>query len=145
LLVVEDDEMTAEALQLALEAEGARVAVASTVPDGLASFRDVLPAAVLSDLRVSDGDGLALVREIRRLEQGSGRSAVALAVTGFDSRETRVAARDAGFDELVTKPFGIDALVATVAHLVAARRQRRTSFPASSRGRVGRFRQVSSI
>lgn len=121
LLVVEDDEMTAEALQLALEAEGARVVVASTVADGLASFRDDLPDAVLSDLRVADGDGLSLVREIRRLEQGSGRSAVAIAVTGFDSRETRAAARDAGFDETVTKPFGIDALVATVARLVAAR------------------------
>lgn len=122
LVVVEDDEMTAEALQLALEAEGARVSLASTVADGLASFRDVVPDGVLSDLRISDGDGLALVREIRRLEQGSGRSAVAIAVTGFDSRETRLAARDAGFDETVTKPFGVDALVATVARLVAARR-----------------------
>lgn len=131
LLVVEDDEVTGEALQLALEAEGARVAVASTVADGLASFRDVVPDAVLSDLRVSDGDGLSLVREIRRLEQGSGRSAVAIAVTGFDSRETRVAARDAGFDETVTKPFGIDALVATVARLVAARGRVRGPSPAA--------------
>ena len=62
LLVVEDDEMTAEALQLALEVEGARVAVASSVTDGLASFRRSVPDAVLSDLRVSDGDGLAMLR-----------------------------------------------------------------------------------
>jgi CheY-like chemotaxis protein len=121
LLVVEDDEMTAEALQLALEAEGASVAVAATIADGLARFRELSPDAVLSDLRVSDGDGFALVGDIRKIDRGTGRSTVAVAVTGYDSRETRAAARDAGFDETVTKPFAIDQLVATVARLVIAR------------------------
>lgn len=121
LLIVEDDEMTAEALQLALEAEGARVAVASTIAHGLALFRDVSPDAVLSDLRVSDGDGLSLVTDIRRIDRETGRTTVAVAVTGYDSRETRAAAREAGFDETVTKPFAIDDLVATVVRLVAAR------------------------
>ena len=121
LLVVEDDEMTAEALQLALEAEGARVAVACTIADGLACFREESPDAVLSDLRVSDGDGMSLVSDIRRIDRETGRSTVAVAVTGYDSRETRDAAREAGFDETVTKPFAIDALVATVVRLIAAR------------------------
>lgn len=121
LLIVEDDEMTAEALQLALEGEGACVAVAATIADGLARFREVSPDAVLSDLRVSDGDGLSLVTDIRRLDRESGRTTVAVAVTGYDSRETRAAAREAGFDETVTKPFAIDDLVSIVVRLVAAR------------------------
>lgn len=121
LLVVEDDEMTAEALQLALESEGARVAVAGTIADGLALFLEVEPDAVLSDLRVGDGDGLTLVGEIRRSDGGTGRRTVAVAITGDDSRETRAATRAAGFDETVTKPFAIDQLVVTVARLVAAR------------------------
>lgn len=121
LLVVEDDDMTAEALQLALESEGARVAVAGTIADGLARFREAELDAVLSDLRVGDGDGLTLVGEIRRSDGATGRRTVAIAVTGDDSRETRAAARAAGFDETVTKPFAIDALVATVARLIAAR------------------------
>lgn len=121
LLIVEDDEMTAEALQLALEAEGARVALAATIADGLAHFLEASPDAVLSDLRVSDGDGLTLVTDIRRIDRETGRTTVAVAVTGYDSRETRAAAREAGFDETVTKPFSIDDLVATVVRLVAAR------------------------
>ena len=121
LLIVEDDDMTAEALQLALEAEGASVALAATIADGLALFREGSPDAVLSDLRVSDGDGLTLVTDIRRIDRETGRTTVAVAVTGYDSRETRAAAREAGFDETVTKPFAIDDLVATVVRLVAAR------------------------
>lgn len=121
LLVVEDDEMTAEALQLALEGEGARVAVASTIADGLQRFAESTPDAVLSDLRVADGDGFTLAAEIRRRDRESGRSTVAIAVTGYDSAETRAAAREAGFDETVTKPFAIDRLIDTVARLVAAR------------------------
>jgi CheY-like chemotaxis protein len=121
LLVVEDDEMTAEALQLALESEGACVAVASTIADGLVRFREAAPDAVLSDLRVSDGDGFTLVTEIRKIDREAGRTTVAVAVTGYDSRETRAAARAAGFDETVTKPFAIDQLVATVARLVTTR------------------------
>lgn len=121
LVVVEDDEMTAEALQLALESEGARVAVAGTIDDGMARFLELEPDALLSDLRVGDGDGLALVGEVRRSDGRSGRRTVAVAITGDDSRETRAAARDAGFDEIVTKPFAIDALVRTVVRLVAAR------------------------
>lgn len=121
LLVVEDDAMTAEALQLALEGEGATVAVAATIADGLALFAARRPDGVLSDLRVSDGDGYALVAEIRRCDQVEGRRTVALAVTGFDGDETRAASRAAGFDALLSKPFAIDHLIESVARLIAAR------------------------
>lgn len=122
LLIVEDDETTAEALQLALESEGACVVVAGTIADGLALFRAASPDAVLSDLRVSDGNGLELAAEVRRIDREIGRSTVVIAVTGYDSRETRAAAREAGCDETIVKPFAVDALVATVVRLVAARR-----------------------
>jgi CheY-like chemotaxis protein len=121
ILVVEDDEMTAEALQLMLEGEGASVALASTLAQGLELLRERQPDAVLSDLRVSDGDGFALVAEVRRLDQTDSRRTVAIAVTGFDNQETRVATRAAGFDEMVTKPFAIDDLIATVARLARPR------------------------
>jgi CheY-like chemotaxis protein len=122
LLVVEDDAMTAEALQLALEGEGATVLVADTVAAALASFASTPPGAVLSDLKLSDGDGFALVTEIRRRDSEAGRRTVALAVTGFDSAETRAASRAAGFDDLVVKPFTIDDLVRRVTRLLASGR-----------------------
>lgn len=119
IVVVEDDEVTAEALQLALESEGAAVAVANTFEAGLALLRARCPDAVLSDLRMADGDGFAVAAEVRRLDQASGRRTLALAVTGFDNHETRVAARAAGFDDVITKPFSIAALIETIRRRVA--------------------------
>lgn len=119
MLVVEDDETTAEAIQLALEGEGATVAVAGTLAGGLELLRQRRPDAVLSDLRVSDGDGLAIAAAVRRLDAETGRRTVAIAVTGFDSHETRAATRAAGFDETVTKPFAIGKLIESIARLAA--------------------------
>lgn len=119
LLVVEDDPVTAEALQLALEGEGARVLLADSVTTALASYADDPPHGVLSDLRLADGDGFALVAEIRRRDAASGRTTAVLAVTGFDSAETRSASRAAGFDDLVVKPFALADLIDRVARLLA--------------------------
>ena len=89
--------------------------------DGLALFEESSPDAVLSDLRVADGDGLTLIAEIRRRDQERGRRTAAIAVTGFDSPETRAAARDAGFDQTITKPFQLASLIDAVVRLTAAR------------------------
>jgi len=122
LLVVEDDEVTAEALQLALESEGASVAVAASIADALALFEAARPLAVLSDLSLADGDGYALAAEIRQRDAACGASTVLIAVTGFDSDETRAATRRAGFDEIVTKPFSLAALVDLLERLTAPAR-----------------------
>jgi len=118
LLVVEDDEVTAEALQLALEGEGANVLLAATVDDALALHDASLPDVVLSDLRIGDGDGCALLIELRRAEAATGRRTAAIAVTGYDHPETRAAARAAGFDEVVVKPFSLPRLVDAVRRLL---------------------------
>jgi CheY-like chemotaxis protein len=122
LLLVEDDAMTAEALQLALEGEGATVLVADSIAAALATLVATRPDGVLSDLQLSDGDGFALVAEIRKRDAAAGRTTPALAVTGFDSAETRNASRAAGFDDLVVKPFAIAELIDRIVRLVAAAR-----------------------
>ncbi|MEW6268116.1 MAG: response regulator [Thermodesulfobacteriota bacterium] len=124
LLVVEDDDVTAEALQLALESEGASVAIAASIADALALFEASPPIAVLSDLRLPDGDGFALVREIRKRDEASGARTAVVAVTGFDNDETRAATRAAGFDDLVGKPFSIAHLVALLGRLIAGKGRR---------------------
>ncbi len=121
LLVVEDDEVTAEALQLALEGEGATVVLAATVADALALHEASRPDAVLSDLRIADGDGCALLVDIRRADAAAGRRTVAVALTGLDHPDAHASAREAGFDEVVVKPFSISQLVEMLARLLAAR------------------------
>jgi CheY-like chemotaxis protein len=121
LLVVEDDEVTAEALQLTLEGEGATVVLATTVTDALALHEASRPDVVLSDLRIGDGDGCALLVELRRSDAAVGRRTAAIAVTGFDQPDTRAAARAAGFDEVVVKPFSLPQLVEAVRRLLPSR------------------------
>lgn len=121
LLVVEDDEVTAEALQLALEGEGATVVLAATVADALALHEVSRPDAVLSDLRIADGDGCALLVDIRRADAVAGRRTVAVAITGLDHPDAHARAREAGFDEVVVKPFSITQLVEILARLLASR------------------------
>ncbi len=121
ILVVEDDELSAEALQLSLEGEGAAVAVATSFAEGIGRLREESFDVVLSDLRGADGDGFGVVAELRRRDQATGRRTVAIALTGLDSPETRAATRDAGFDATLTKPFSIDALTDSIGRLVANR------------------------
>jgi CheY-like chemotaxis protein len=122
VLVVEDDDVTAEALQLALEGEGASVAVASSIEDALELLEASRPVAVLTDLKLADGDGYALAREVRARDESRGTRTAVVAVTGFDGEETRRATSAAGFDDLVGKPFSIADLVAKLERLTAMRR-----------------------
>lgn len=119
VLVVEDDELSAEALQLALEGDGASVAVATSFAEGIVRLQQESFDVVLSDLRGADGDGFAVVAQLRRRDESSGRRTVAIALTGLDSPETRAATRDAGFDAILTKPFSIDVLTESIRRLVA--------------------------
>jgi CheY-like chemotaxis protein len=121
VLVVEDDELSAEALQLALEGDGASVTVATSFAEGIDHLQQQRHHVVLSDLRGADGDGFAVVSEVRRLDQRSGRRTIAIAITGLDSPETRTATRDAGFDATLTKPFSITALTDSISRLAATR------------------------
>lgn len=121
VLVVEDDELSAEALQLALEGDGGTVTVATSFAEGIDHLQQRRYDVVLSDLRGADGDGFAVVSEVRRLDQTSGRRTIAIAITGLDSPETRAATRDAGFDATLTKPFSITALTDSISRLAASR------------------------
>jgi len=121
VLVVEDDELSAEALQLTLEGEGASVALATSFAEGIVRLQQESFDVVLSDLRGADGDGFGVVAELRRRDQSTGRRTVAIALSGLDSPETRAATRDAGFDATFSKPFSIDALTQSISRLVASR------------------------
>jgi two-component system KDP operon response regulator KdpE len=109
VLVVDDEAQITRTLRHSLGAHGYDVRTAADGFSGLDTFNDWHPDLVITDLQMPEMDGLQFCREIRKLSQ---LPLIVLSVRG-DER-TKVKALDAGADDYVTKPFGIDELMARV-------------------------------
>jgi DNA-binding response OmpR family regulator len=127
LLVVEDDRMFAALVRRGLAEEGHTVDVAGDHARGrtLAFVHDY--DGIILDVVLPDGNGLELVRELRR----EGRSTPVLMLTGNRATEDVVRGLDAGADDYLTKPFQVSELKARVRALLrrgGARRAEGTAF-----------------
>jgi two-component system KDP operon response regulator KdpE len=107
ILVVDDERQILRALQTSLRGAGYEVDTAETAETALAAAAMRPPEAVILDLILPDGTGTDVVRELRTW---STAPVIVLSAVG-DERE-KVAALDAGADDYVTKPVGIDELIA---------------------------------
>ena len=107
VLVVDDEPQILRALQTNLRGAGYNVETAATAEQALAAAAVNPPAAVILDLILPDRNGTEVTRELRRW---SAVPILVLSAVG-DERE-KVAALDAGADDYVTKPFGMEELLA---------------------------------
>jgi two-component system, OmpR family, KDP operon response regulator KdpE len=107
VLVVDDEPQILRALSANLRGAGYDVATAATGEDALANAAMKPPDAVILDLVLPDKSGTEVTRELR---QWSSAPVILLSAVGDES--DKVAALDAGADDYVTKPFGIDELLA---------------------------------
>jgi two-component system KDP operon response regulator KdpE len=107
VLVVDDEPGLLRAMQINLAARGYQVATAATGRAGLAAVAKDRPDAVILDLGLPDMDGTEVISGVR------GWSEVpVLVLSARDQEAQKVAALDAGADDYVTKPFGMDELLA---------------------------------
>jgi two-component system, OmpR family, KDP operon response regulator KdpE len=109
ILVVDDEAQILRVLRRSLSAHRFEVRAASDGESALVLFREWLPDLVISDLSMSLMDGLRLCREIRKISEVP---IIVLSVKGEE--KTKVEALDSGADDYLTKPFGIDELLARV-------------------------------
>ena len=109
LLLVEDDEPARLRLHQHLERRGYRVRDAATVREALASWDAYRADIILLDLGLPDRDGIDVVRHIRR----DGTTPIII-VSARGEEHDRVAGLEAGADDYVTKPFGLDELQARI-------------------------------
>jgi two-component system KDP operon response regulator KdpE len=107
VLVVDDEPQILRALQTNLRGAGYDVETAATGEAALATAAMRPPDAVILDLVLPDRSGTEVCRELRRW---SSAPILVLSVVG-EERE-KVAALDAGADDYVEKPFGIEELLA---------------------------------
>jgi len=107
ILVVDDEPQILRALRTSFRAAGYDVETAETAEQALALLATKPPDAVVLDLVLPDGKGTDVCRELRKW---STAPVIVLSVVGDEAE--KVAALDAGADDYVTKPFGIDELLA---------------------------------
>ncbi|HUA99780.1 MAG TPA: response regulator transcription factor [Terracidiphilus sp.] len=113
ILVIDDEPQITRVLRAALTAQGYDVRTANHPEEGLQVFREWPPDLVITDLMMPGLSGVEVCRAIR-----SSIDIPILVLSVRDQERTKVEALDAGADDYVTKPFGIQELLARVrAHL----------------------------
>ena len=117
LLVVDDDADASGMLQIILRDRGASVRVAGSSALALAALQEGGFDVLISDIGMPGKDGYELVRELRAMEQRSGRHLPAIALTSFTRGQDEAHALAAGFDAHCPKPLRPLKLVALVARL----------------------------
>lgn len=110
VLVVEDERKIAGFLQRGLEDEGHRVEVVSDLAGARRSLDGAAFDLLLLDRMLPDGDGLELVRALRRKKD----PVLIICLTARDRVEERVAGLQGGADDYLVKPFAFDELLARI-------------------------------
>jgi len=116
VLVVEDDEDIAQALQRSLRMEGYEVRAAADGPGALEHGRSFAPDLVILDLGLPGLDGLEVARSLRADDD-----VPILILTARDALESRVEGLDAGADDYLVKPFERQELLARMRALLRRR------------------------
>jgi DNA-binding response OmpR family regulator len=110
ILVIDDEPHIVMGLRDALEFEGFRVISAGKGTEGIALARAESPDAIILDLMLPDVNGYAVCEELRRID-----AITPIVMLTARSQETdKVRGLDAGADDYVTKPFGVNELIARV-------------------------------
>jgi len=109
ILVVDDGPQIRRVLRSTLTARGYVITEAKTGEEALESLRKGRPDLILLDVNMPGMGGMEACREIRR---GSDTPIIMLTVR--NAERDKVAALDAGADDYVVKPFGIEELLARI-------------------------------
>jgi two-component system KDP operon response regulator KdpE len=109
ILVVDDEPQIRRVLRATLSSRGYVIVDATTGEEGIELARKDKPDLILLDVNMPGMGGLEACREIRR-----GSNAPIIMLTVRNAERDKVAALDAGADDYVVKPFGIEELLARV-------------------------------
>jgi two-component system KDP operon response regulator KdpE len=107
ILVVEDDSQIRRFLRAILTSEGYQLIEATTAQEGIKQVGLRHPDLIILDLILPDRDGLEVTRELREWT-----SIPIIVLTARSQENDKVAALDMGADDYLTKPFGINELLA---------------------------------
>jgi DNA-binding response OmpR family regulator len=133
ILVIDDEPAVGTSLRRTLERAGHTVTISTSGPDGLQIFQNSPYDVVITDIMMPKVHGIDVIRRIR--ESAADTCIIAISGGGNFGR-TRyepealtttaylVAAREAGADEVLTKPFEREELLASITRVLEQRRAR---------------------
>jgi two-component system, OmpR family, KDP operon response regulator KdpE len=124
VLIVEDEPQMRRFIRATLTSHGYRLLEAGTAAEAMTLTRSHNPELLLLDLGLPDGDGVALTRRIREWSRKP-----ILVISARGQEDDKVAALDAGADDYLTKPFGVNELLARMRVALRHAQQTATGTP----------------
>ena len=109
ILVIDDEQQIQRALRTILGQQNYQINLAGTGEEGLALAAATLPDVIILDLGLPDMNGVGVCQKLR-----SWTDIPIIVLSAHDSEQDKVAALDAGADDYLTKPFGVDELLARI-------------------------------
>jgi two-component system KDP operon response regulator KdpE len=109
VLVVEDDREIRTLIKASLTVEGFDLHTAVSLSEAIALFANAQPDVILLDLGLPDGDGITLVKEVRKQH-----STPILVISARHQEAQKIQLLDAGADDYITKPFSVAELLARI-------------------------------
>jgi two-component system response regulator AtoC len=124
ILIIDDEKIILESLKMFLTEKGYAVETASCAAEGREKFVTCRPDAAIMDIRLPDGDGLDLLRELKT----NNNAIPVIIITAFHDMDATVKAIKLGATEYITKPIDVDELekaVSRATKLVTAKEKGR--------------------
>jgi CheY-like chemotaxis protein len=137
ILVVDDHEDSRRMMKIMLELDGFRVVTAATGRQAIDLAASMKPDVVLMDVNLPDLDGLAVTRHIRE-QSGYSRTPI-IALTAYDTTESRDRSLAAGCTEFMLKPVNFERLEALFCRLLASGPTREPESPALTSPAAGKI------
>lgn len=109
ILVIDDESQILRALNTILGQQNYQITTAKTGEEGLAFATAIQPDVVILDLGLPDINGAEVCRQLRHWADFP-----IIVLSAHDNEQEKVAALDAGADDYLTKPFGVDELLARI-------------------------------
>jgi two-component system KDP operon response regulator KdpE len=125
ILVVDDEPAIRRFLRTSLTAQGYQIFEAETAKAALEAMRRNVPDVLVLDLGLPDRDGFEVIQELR----GAGSALPIIVLSSRADEAGKVRALDLGADDYVTKPFGVDELLARVRAALRHRLQQQGEHP----------------
>ena len=104
VLLVDDNEIAAEALKRLLESEGYHVSLANNGADAIYKAKELHPNVIILDIGLPDIDGYEVIHTLR---EEKNFSPLYIALTGYGQADDKARAQEAGFHAHLTKPIGL--------------------------------------
>src|SRR5512135_1582870 len=119
ILVVDDEENTREGLSKILEKEGYNVEMAANGKEAMSLLKRQGFDLVITDMRMPLMDGLEVLREIKKMDEGIG----VIMITAFGEVESYLEAMNMGAFEYINKPVRVNELKRVITKVLEGRRK----------------------